>query len=364
VTSIGAGGGSIAWADSSGVLKVGPESAGAAPGPACYGLGGENATVTDAYVALGVIDPAKFLGGRVPLKPELATAALARLGAKLDLDVRRTAEAILHVATSQMYATLVPLLARKGVGYEDFALLAFGGGGPCHAFLLARDVGIKHVLIPRYPGVLCAAGSLAADARKDLVQTIHNALGKDDGNATMSRIVAALERLAADGDGWLTAQGLRFSERRLERTADIRYVGQSFELTIALDDAALADRGGARLRQAFHRTYEQIYGYMDESADIEVLDVRVTAIGVNPKPRVERLPETAAKEPQRRQRAIFLDGKEWQAAVYERAELPVGFSFDGPAIVEQYDTTVFVTPGFRVRVDAFGNLIGETGHGR
>ncbi|MFI4987082.1 MAG: hydantoinase/oxoprolinase family protein [Alphaproteobacteria bacterium] len=363
VTSIGAGGGSIAWTDPSGVLKVGPESAGAAPGPACYGQGGKDATVTDAYVCLGIIDPAKFLGGRVPLKPELGEAALARLGQGLGLDPRQTAEAILRVATSQMYATLVPLLARKGISYEEFTLLAFGGGGPSHAFMLARDVGIRRILIPRHPGVLCAAGSLAADVRKDLVYTIHRTLGADTGGGVMDGIREALDRISAEGEAWLEAQSLAFVARRLDWTADVRYVGQSFELTVPLDKADVEDRSGARLRARFHAIYEQVYGYQDEAADLEVLDVRVTAIGVNPKPRLERLPERpGTAPPSLRWREIFLDGRHWQAAVYEREELPVGFHFDGPAIVEQYDTTVFVTPGFRVVVDAFGNLIGEAAH--
>jgi N-methylhydantoinase A len=363
VTSIGAGGGSIAWTDSSGVLKVGPESAGAAPGPACYGLGGEDATVTDAYVTLGIIDPAKFLGGRVPLQPHLAAAALERLGGGLGLDKRHTAEAILRVATSQMYATLVPLLARKGISYEAFTLLAFGGGGPCHAFLLARDVGIKRVLVPRHPGVLCAAGSLAADVRKDLVQTVHHALKGSGDGAVMAEIREALERLSAEGEAWLATQGLDFVERRLEWTADMRYVGQSFELTVGLDSADAGDATGARLRKRFHDAYEQVYGYQDEKADLEILDVRVTAIGVNPRPRLERLPPgSGSAAPSRREREIFFDGKDWRASVYQREELPVGFAFEGPAIVEQYDTTVFVAPGFRVAVDAFGNLIGETAH--
>jgi N-methylhydantoinase A len=360
VTSIGAGGGSIAWTDSSGVLKVGPDSAGAAPGPACYGLGGADATVTDAYVALGIIDPAKFLGGRVRLQPQLAAEALGQLGAKLALDTRRTAEAILRVATSQMYATLVPLLARKGISYEEFTLLAFGGGGPCHAFMLARDVGISRVLVPLHPGVLCAAGSLAADVRKDLVQTIHRALGAADGSGVIAEIAAAVRQLSSEGAAWLNLQGLVFAERRLEWTADIRYVGQSFELTVPLGEPEVGDPTGGRLAKRFHDAYEQIYGYQDEKANLEILDVRVTAIGVNPKPRLESLPLPSGKAaPSRREREIYFDGKSWSASVYQREELAAGFGFEGPAIVEQYDTTVFVTPGFRVTVDVFGNLIGE-----
>jgi len=361
VTSIGAGGGSIAWTEASGVLKVGPDSAGAVPGPACYGLGGTEATVTDAYVCLGIIDPAKFLGGRVPLDPRLAEVALAALGRRIELGIHETAEAILRVATSQMYSALVPLLARKGISYEEFTLLAFGGGGPSHAFMLARDVGIRRILVPPHPGVLCAAGSLAADVRKDLVSTVHAALTGPRTAEVVSEMRAALDRLSQEGRRWLTAQGLSFVGESIEWTADMRYVGQSFELTIALAEDDLGDASGVRIKKRFHGTYEQVYGYQDENAALEVLDVRVTAIGHSPKPPVaelQRQPHGRAA-PEARRREIFLDGRNWSAAVYDRGDFHPGFKFSGPAIVEQYDTTVFVTPEFTVSVDVYGNLIGE-----
>jgi N-methylhydantoinase A len=361
VTSIGAGGGSIAWTDASGVLKVGPDSAGASPGPACYGLGGRDATVTDAYVCLGVIDPTKFLGGRVPLDPGLAEEALTTLGRRIGLSVRETAEAILRVATSQMYSALVPLLARKGISYEEFTLLAFGGGGPSHAFMLARDVGIGRILVPPHPGVLCAAGSLAADVRKDLVSTVHAALAGPGTAGVVGQMRQALERLAQEGNAWLAAQGLSFVEQSIEWTADMRYVGQSFELTIALAPEDFADPEGTLIKRRFHRAYEQVYGYQDENAALEVLDVRVTAIGHSPKPPLAQLRQAGSrKAPAARRREIFLDGRSWPAAVYAREELFPGIEFRGPAIVEQYDTTVFVTPGFTGSVDGYGNLIGDS----
>ncbi|HTZ37832.1 MAG TPA: hydantoinase/oxoprolinase family protein [Stellaceae bacterium] len=359
VTSIGAGGGSIAWTDSTGVLKVGPQSAGAAPGPACYGQGGREATVTDAYVALGIIDPVNFLGGRMALDRGLAEAALTRLGRPLDLDPQATAEAILRVATSQMYATLVPLLARRGVGYEDYTLFAFGGAGPSHAFLLARDVGIQRVLVPRHPGVLCAAGSLVADLRKDMVETVHRVLGQVGAADLMRVLAASLRRLTAAGEAWIDAQGLDFPERRLDWAADMRYLGQSFELTVPLSEADVADETGSALRSRFHQMYVQVYGYGDENADLEILDLRVTAIAISPKRPLERLAsgrEIAAPEIARRD--VYIGGRQWPTGIYQRDELAPGFAFDGPAIVEQFDTTVFVTPGWRVSVDAFGNLIG------
>lgn len=355
VTSIGAGGGSIAYVDSSGVLKVGPGSAGADPGPACYGLGGTNATVTDAYVCLGVLDPEQFLGGQLILKPDLAAAALSRLGAVLGLGVEQTAEAILRVATSQMYSALVPLLARKGIAYESFTMLAFGGGGPSHAFLLARDIGISRVMVPPHPGVLCAAGALAADMRRDFVRSLHRVLNAH----AMLEIGTILNALAEEGSAWLDAQNLAFVERRVEWSADVRYLGQSFEISIPLTAAELTEPG---FRARFHSAYEVLYGYMDENAPLEIRDLRVTAIGVSPKPVLPLLPARSGTPP-KRERTVFLDGRAMPAAVYRRDELPAGFSFTGPAIVEQFDTTVFVTPEFKVSVDAYGNLIGVAHHG-
>jgi len=362
VTSIGAGGGSIAWTDSNGVLKVGPTSAGAKPGPACYGIGGEEATVTDAYVCLGVIDPKRFLGGAIDIQPALAEKAVAKIGKAIGLGTLEAAEAILRVATSQMYAALIPLLARKGIAYEDFALLPFGGAGPTHGFLLAREIGIGRVVVPLHPGVLCAAGSLVADIRRDFIRTIHMATKAGGEAPVVSAVRAALEALSTEGNAWLDRQQTAFLERRVTWSADIRYLGQSFDLTLPLDARVLGDASGATLRAAFGELYVQVYGYKDDAAALEVLDVRATAVGVTPKPHLasaEAHDEAPSRATPPGRRPIFLDGKFWEASVYDRARLPAGATFAGPAIVEQYDTTTLVPSGFAVTVDRFGNLIGE-----
>lgn len=362
VTSIGAGGGSIAWTDSNGVLKVGPMSAGAKPGPACYGLGGERATVTDAYVCLGIIDPKRFLGGAIDIKPELAEQAVGRIGQILELDALEASESILRVATSQMYAALVPLLARKGINYDDFALLPFGGAGPTHGFLLAREVGIKRLIVPLHPGVLCAAGSLAADVRRDFIRTIHMTTQSGAESPVVTAMRDALQSLAHEGDSWLDQQKMEFLERRVSWSADIRYLGQSFDLTVPLDADVLSDASASALRHRFNTIYEQVYGYKDEAAALEVLDVRATAVGVTLKPRIESVAmhsegKRGGASPGKRR--IFLDGRYWDAQVFDRGALSSGTSFSGPAIVEQYDTTTLIPRGFDVTVDRFGNLIGE-----
>ncbi len=365
VTSIGAGGGSIAWTDADGVLKVGPRSAGARPGPACYGLGGTEPTVTDAYVCLGIIDPARFLGGTLPLDPGRARAAVERLGARLGLGVLETAESILRVATSQMYAALVPLMARKGVDLDRFALLAFGGAGPTHGFLLAREVGIRRVIVPRHPGVLCATGALVADVRRDFVRTVHGVLRGTDDAGLLDGLLAGFRELTEQGRRWLEAQRLEFAGTVARWTADVRYLGQSFELTVPVDEPMLADASGRAFRRAFQREYEQVYGYADERADLEVLDIRVSAVGITPKPKPGAAPPEAgpARRAERGERPLYADGALRTALVLDREGLAPGQRYRGPLIVEQYDATTFVPSGFAVSVDRFGNLIGEAEDG-
>lgn len=364
VTSIGAGGGSIAWLDRDGVLKVGPQSAGARPGPACYGQGGTDATVTDAYVALGVIDPARFLGGSVSLDPRLAEAALETLGRSLGRSVADTAESVLRVATSQMYAALVPLMARKAVDLDQFALLPFGGAGPTHGFLLAREVGIRRVIVPPSPGVLCAIGSLVADVRRDFVRTIHQPLRRVTDRSVMRTIREAYGALTQEGQAWLAGQGLVFEGTSTIWSADVRYLGQSFELTPTVTETVVSDESGDALRALFHASYRDVYGYADEAADLEVLNVRLTAIGLTRKPALAAPFARAAAAPARvRERRVFLDGAPATVRVVDRATLTPGAPIAGPAIIEQYDTTVLVPAGFTVTADGNGNLIGEATHG-
>jgi len=365
VSSIGAGGGSIAWTDGAGMLKVGPKSAGADPGPACYGRGGELPAITDAYVVMGVIDPDRFLGGEIKLDPMRARSAVERLGPALGLDAVRTAEAIVQVATSNMYSELVPLMARKGVDVSEFALLVYGGAGATHGFLLARDVGIQRVLVPLSPGTLCALGSLVADVKSDFIATVHQTLDPKAPRTSLAAIRDTFGGLANRAGEWLEAERIDVSEKRLARSADVRYLGQSFEISVDLTavDIAEAD-AGERIAAAFHQAYKALYGHADREAPIEIINLRATVIGITPKPPVPSISprslEGAARKPEpNRWRAVFLDGRSVEAAVYDRQRLAWGHAFAGPAIVEQYDTTVFIPGGFRASVDRLGNIIGE-----
>jgi N-methylhydantoinase A len=359
VTSIGAGGGSIAWTDQAGVLKVGPASAGADPGPACYGRGGTDPTVTDAYVQCGLIDPGQFLGGELTLSGELAERALAELGRPLSLDASEVASGVLRVATANMYAQFLPLMAQHGVDHREFAILAYGGAGPTHAFLLAREVGIRTVVVPPGPGTLCALGCLLADLRVDFVRTVYAEL-TEERVAELAGELVALERQAGE---WLADEQVPPADRTLVRSADVRYKGQSFEVAVQLE------RGGAiglaELPALFHARHRAVYGFSDEGSAVEVINLRVQGVGRVHKP--ERLaPRTAQRAdrsaPEHRPvttRRVTVHGQTMEATVYQRASLPVATSLEGPTIITQYDTTTFVPPGYRVTVDPLLNLVGE-----
>ncbi|HUZ00270.1 MAG TPA: hydantoinase/oxoprolinase family protein [Thermomicrobiaceae bacterium] len=366
VSSIGAGGGSVAWIDREGVLKVGPRSVGASPGPACYDRGGTDATVTDAYVELGILDPRHFLGGELQLQPELAHGALGRIGERLGCGPEAAARHVLDVATANMYAEFVPLMGRQGIDARDFSLLAYGGAGPTHAFMLAREVGIARVVIPPTPGVLCALGCLIADFRADFIKTLY-AAGAELAAGELEALYRQVEQQAL---GWLHEQHMDGAGERpntaFVRSADMRYHGQSFEITVPAP-SPLADAPGVPdLLDAFHEQYERIYGTSDREAPAEVISIRVQIIGHTPKPAAAgRVAHTdgaasaarSAPEPMDR-RVVRLEETTWEVPVYERSALEAGMELAGPCIIEQYDSTVFVTPEFVVRVDPSLNVIG------
>ncbi len=354
ISSIGAGGGSIARLDAGGLLKVGPQSAGADPGPACYGRGGVQPTVTDAYLTLGILHPDRFLGGDLRLDPDRAHAALEALGRDLQMDRHRAAWAVLEVATANMYAQLTPLLAKHGVDPREYAFLAYGGAGPTHIFLLLREVGIPRVVVPPLPGALCALGCLVADLRADFVGSMQ----RESTRLPAAELEAAFQALEAQARGWVAREGLPIGRRELVRSAEMRFKGQSFEINVPLPQGPIGDLGP--VLAAFHRTYQQHYGYVDPTAPVELVDLRLQVVGQVPRP-APPPPAAVVPRPLRAPaiRRLYLDGGFLEAGVYQRAELRPGDAFAGPAVVEQYDTTTLVPAGFMMRVDAWGNLIGE-----
>lgn len=351
VASIGAGGGSVAWVDGSGLLRVGPMSAGADPGPACYGRGGDQPTVTDAYVMLGYIHPERFLGGEIPLDARRAQDALRRLGGTFGEDPETLAQHILDVATANMYAQLVPMLARQGVDPRDFSLLAYGGAGPTHAFFLAEEVGFREVIVPMQPGGLCALGCLVADFRGDLVHTVYRPLA----SLGPGELEAMYREMETAGLTWLHAEHVHIEGHRVLRTAEMRYIGQSFEITVPLHAPLTEDQAA----EAFHSRYQAIYQRSEPEAPIEVVDLRLQVVGIVPPPALPAPPTARGQVQPRERRGVRLGGQQIAANVYHRGDLGPGTRIEGPAIVEQYDSTTVVPPGWRVQVDGAGNLRGQ-----
>lgn len=356
VTAIGAGGGSIAWVDSVGVLKVGPRSAGARPGPACYNRGGVQATTTDAYLHLGILQADRFLGGQMRLFPELAEQALARLGEQLGLNATQTAQAILDVATANMYAQFSPLMARKGVDPRDFTLLAYGGAGPMHAFLMAREVGIRRVLIPPSPGTLCAMGCTVANLRNDFVFTFH----KGSRSLAAGELGNRYALLEQQGRRWIEEEargGVKLGGTYVIYSADMRYEGQAFDLEVTLTEAEIADPGEARNK--FHRQYESVFGISQPEAEVLFVNLRASIVGMLPSKLAAAAPQVANGGKPIEQRTITFDGLEYDAKVLSREHLSADARISGPVILEEYDTTVFIPPGYEIYGDANGNIIGE-----
>jgi len=354
INTIGAGGGSIAWLDEQGVLKAGPRSAGANPGPACYGRGGNEPTVTDAYLVSGILGSRDLLGGKMELSSDLAEEAVGALGGHMGLDAPQTAEAIIRIATANMYAEFLPMIARYGVDQREFVLVPYGGAGPTHAFFLAEEAGLSRLLIPRPPGAMCALGAALTDLQMDFVRSVRERLSE---RQALEEVYAELEQEARE---WLAGQGLSMESAILERSADMRFVGQSFDLTVDLGTGGDAD-GPCGPGEAFRRRYEQVYGYQDPECPIEVLQLRLLAKVQNlrPIPNEGALADSGAVAREIGERNVLYRGERLAAKVYRRSDLPPEARLQGPAVVTQYDTTIFVTPHFEFWADARGNICAE-----
>lgn len=357
VTSIGEGGGSIAWIDDFGMLKVGPDSAGSTPGPACYGRGGERPTITDAFAVLGLLGAGELGYGVVTLDRAAAARAVGTLAERLGAPLEETAENVIRVSISGMYLEISKLMSRHGADPRDFALLAFGGAGPMTACLLARDLGLGRVIVPPAPGVLSAYGGLIADVRSDFIRTAFVDLD-EAGLAALDGHAAGLEEQALH---WLRdEQGFR-GEARLVWTADMRYRGQSYELETVLDRRDLARGAVAPIAAAFHGEHARVYDHADEAAPIQVINLRLVVSGSVPKPVLSERPAAPAPAVPAGETECYLDGSKRTAPIHLRSALEPGHAFRGPAIVAQDDCTTVVPPGFGVRVDGWGNLLIEPG---
>ncbi len=337
VHTVGAGGGSIGWRDSGGALRVGPRSAGADPGPACYSIGGEEPTVTDANLLLGNLDADGRLAGGVELDPEAAEAAVGRLAGELGLETVEAAEGIVRIANQEMVRALRVVTVERGVDPRDHALLAFGGAGPLHAAAIAAELDVERVLLPRAGGVLSALGLTCGERRRDIAKTV------------MIEPSDLSSELVADRVGELVAElGHPSASGRLEVTYELRYRGQSFEL----DVPAGPEPDAEELREGFAAEHERRYGYRDSGAEVELVGIRVATI----EPGEPGGAGTArAEEPRRSSRPIRLGGR-WVEAEVLTGELPPGTVISGPAIVELPETTLLIPAGARATTDESGTI--------
>lgn len=351
VSSIGIGGGSIAHVDERGVLRVGPESAGSTPGPACYGRGGTRATITDAMVVCGWLGHSQMAYGQLQMDAALAREAVGALATSLSRSVEETAQAILDVAISEMFVEVEKLASRSGVDLRDFTLMPFGGGGPMLGAFLAREMGMRRVMAPRRPGVVSALGGLVADLRGDFIRTIFAHLAP----AATAALRGALEALVTEGRDWLTAQG-HDGTADLRVSADMRYIGQSYEIEVPLHAAWITGGNLSPIAAAFHDMHAQLFDFHDPEGEIELVNLRLSAIGAGPALHFPEAEEVATPAVPQRDVPVFTDGAAQQIALYRRRELTPGAEFDGPAVVAQDDTTFAIPSGARAHVDRHLNL--------
>jgi N-methylhydantoinase A/oxoprolinase/acetone carboxylase beta subunit len=347
IHTVGSGGGSLARPDPGGALHVGPESAGADPGPACYGQGQE-ATVTDANLVLGRLDPANFLGGKMTIYPARARQALEKLAGRMGMPAERLAEGVVQVADAVMERAIRVISVERGYDPRDFALLSFGGAGGMHACSLARRLRIPTVIVPKNAGVLSALGMLLSDVVKDYSRSVL----LSGPEARLGLLARLFRPLLEAGRRDMREEGFSVSRARLFRSLDVRYVGQSYEITVPFDP---------RLREAFDDAHLKLYGYADRARPVEVVNLRVKAVGLTEKPALQRhtRTKTRAEDAVQERRSMIFEGEARRSPIFKRELLGPGSVFRGPALVCDFESTTVVPPDFSCRVDGYLNLILE-----
>jgi len=348
IHTVGAGGGSIASSESPREFRVGPESAGARPGPACYGFGSAHATVTDANLVLGRLGEGGLLGGRMRLDRQAAVAVMERLAGAIGVsDIHRVAQGVIDVAVAKMVAAIREISVQRGHDPRDFSLVSFGGAGPMHAVEVARELGVREVIVPRHPGNFSALGLLSSDLRHDYVKTHLVRLDRLP-QSSLWNVIGELEGL---GRKQLAAEGVPDGRIELQYFADLRYVGQGAELSVPVQSGAAP----ADLSLSFHAAHEQNYGHSRPAHPVELVNLRVAAIGRLDHPAMGRGPEVKG-EPRTSAREVYFDGRPVRCQVLDRTGLPAGHRLAGPAIIEEFGSTTVLLPGWRGYVDEFLNL--------
>ena len=351
IHTIGAGGGSIAWFGPDGLLKVGPQSAGAVPGPACYGKGGTEPTVSDANVVLGRL-PTTLLGGDMQLDADAARRAIEPIAERLGMTCEEAALGIVRIVNANMMRAIRAVSIERGHDPRPFVLMPFGGAGALHAVDLASELAMRAILIPPSPGILCAEGLVAADLKESFVATCRSPLAGD-----LAHVRAELERLDDMARAWWRTERIPGNDARSQLVVDMRYIGQNYELGVPVPEAqGLTLPSLDTLARLFHAEHERSYGHYDPDAPIEIVNLRVTAIGRLPdigRATFNGKPETA----HRGHRPVWFSAdRAVEADVWWRPDLAPGTTIDGPAIVEQLDATIPIPPGFKARVDDGLNL--------
>ncbi len=356
LVEIGAGGGSIAWIDPGGVLRVGPHSAGADPGPVCYGKGGKEPTITDANLVLGRLNPDYFLGGEIALNAEAARKAIQQKCADpLGLDPVEAAHGIVEIANAAMVNALRLVSVQRGYDPREFVLVAFGGAGPVHACRLAAEMEIPTTLIPMSPGTTSAMGLLVTDLKHDYSTTFICQVDKLD----LKKVATAFCNMEQQGMAILEEEGVQDKDKDFLRQVDMRYVGQSYELTVPLSGTEFTPAGIEVLLDHFHREHDRAYGYSAPEEPAEFVNLRLSAIGRIAKPRLRSLDSNLDAPALKTSRPVYFSERNGfvDCPIYDRYTLASGNIVDGPAIVEEIDSTTVIHPGYRGAVDTYGNLI-------
>jgi N-methylhydantoinase A len=352
---IGAGGGSIAWMDDAGSLKVGPQSAGAVPGPVGYARGGTEPTITDAELALARLNPVALLAGRMPVDVEAARKVIAeRIAKPLRLSLEDAAEGIIHIANANMSRAIRSVSTERGYDLADFALFAYGGAGPLHATEVAEECGIPVVIVPQEPGALCARGILLSDVSFDFVRSEIALLDA----AAWGRVCAISAELEAQADAWLARERVASGDRAFRRFIEARYEGQNFEVVVPMEQVTPGAMDA--FIERFHAEHKREYGYEVRTRGIEIVNCRLQGVGRLVKP-PHRAPEGAgdARSARTGTRSVY-HGKrhDWvDTPVYDRGRLAAQTRIDGPAVIEEMSSTTVLAPGHAARVDSLGNLV-------
>jgi N-methylhydantoinase A len=358
VHTIGAGGGSIAYVDRGGAFRVGPQSAGAVPGPAAYGRGGIQATVTDANLVLGRLDPNDFLGGGMRLDAEASRKVVGELAQQLGLTLNEAAEGVLTIINANMANAIRSRTVQKGIDPRTFALVAFGGAGPLHGAAVAAMLSIPEVIVPPYPGITSAMGLLTTDLKYDALRTIFQVSDQID----LARLNHYCTEMEDELSRQFDADHITASQVTFERVGELRYVGQGYELKVRLPAGTLSTKALTAVWADFHATHAREYGHAFSDSPIEVVNIRVTGVGAMPKLTTLQSPSggSLAQAEVRRSVCVFrVDGRlqEFTTPFYQRALLPLDEDFAGPAILLQKDSTTVVPPGSKARVDASGSVL-------